>query len=172
MATFQNLTKQLAQLDMERAKVLKELREKPEFVLKFIQEKIALMVGKFYATPNADLIYKVKAGIVKTVPKESYVNEGPHGTIKRVPVKGHDYVCELEITKYGIAGDVFETVYRISSPEMPKDVTKWLEMGNAEISVGKARDYMTKALHAEKKKLADEKKKIDDRIKEINKQLV
>lgn len=62
---YKALKLSIAKVDMECAELIKKLRATPLFALELIRERIALMIGKYFSTPNQDLIYKIKSGTVE-----------------------------------------------------------------------------------------------------------
>jgi hypothetical protein len=152
------LNARLAALDMERAEIVKQIRENPTFAVHFIKHKIKNIIDKYFDTPNKDLIYRVNSADVKlTTNFDHYV-----GSVKSKTVK--NYTVSMLVTKYDKKGQSFASSYEITAAELPKDVEKWLTMGNSELSQADAKSYITSALIAEKKAL-------QARITEINSKL-
>lgn len=156
----------IARIDMERAELVKKLRATPKFALELINERLKLLFGKYFSTPNSELIYNIVSGtveylsIIKPLSTTQRTNNRVLSKSKEL-FPAMEYVVVLNITKYDKTGKSTPSTYKINSSELPKDVDKWLYMGNSEISKGEAKDYLTKALNAEKKAL-------EARIKEIN----
>jgi len=161
---FDKIKSRIAEIDMERAILLKRLRENSEFAMALIKERILLMIGTFYSTPNINLIYCVNGGdvTITTKKKPTRLSYSATGYKKDDVIK--EYTVTLNITKYETTGEALKTTYKIVSEELPKDVDKWLCMGNSVITKGQAKDYLTKSLNAEKKAL-------EARIKQINETL-
>lgn len=152
------LNSRLAAIDMERAEIVRQIRENPTYATQYIKQKIANIVGKYFDTPNKDLIYFVKNASVKfTTNLQRSV-----GSVKSKTLKKYEVI--INVTKYDKTGQSFESVYEIVSPELPKDVDKWLTMGNSVLLDTDAKKYINMALIAEKKAL-------QARITEINSKL-
>ncbi len=152
------LNSRLAVIDMERAEIVRQIRENPTYAVQFIKNKFTGLVGKYFDTPNKDLIYRVNSAEVKlTTNLQRSVGSAKSKTLK-------NYTVSMKVTKYDKTGQSFESAYEIMSGELPKDVEKWLTMGNSELSQADAKKYITAALVAEKKAL-------QARITEINSKL-
>lgn len=141
------LLKEINMLDMKRAELYVELRANSEYCLNYINLAIAKLVGKYYKTPNDNLIYGVNSGKVEAVKQE------------------RGYKAVLSVTKYDASGASTESTYEITSPTLPKNVDSWLTMGNEEVSAKDAKKYITTALLVEKKKLEERIKEIEKKIK-------
>lgn len=153
------LNARLAAIDMERAEIVRQIRENPAFAVHFIKHKIAAIIGKYFDTPNKDLIYYVKNASVKfTTNLQRSVGSAKSKTLKK-------YEVIINVTKYDKTGQSFEFVYEIVSSELPKDVDKWLTMGNSQVTSSDAKKYITSALIVEKKALQARIAEINAKIK-------
>lgn len=159
------LTARIAAIDMERAKLLKQIRENPVFAVQNIKEKIASIIGKYYDTPNKEVIYTIISGDVKLESSQRRIV----GTTSFKTFK--TFTVDLKIVKYDKTGQNYNSSYLLRSAELPKDVLSWLTMGNTELTKDKAKQYIIASLKEEKKKLEEEKKKIDERIKLLTSKL-
>ena len=152
------LTVRLAVIDMERAEIIRQIRENSSYAVHYIKQKCASIIGKYFDTPNKDLVYYVTSAEVSYEAKKSATRGSTKPTILKL------YKVFLKVTKYDKTGQSFESQYKIISGELPKDVDKWLTMGNSQVTATDAKKYITSALIVEKKAL-------QARIAEINSKL-
>lgn len=144
------ITARLAKLDMERAELLKQIRNNTAFAIQHIKDKISRNIGKYYKAYKGDAVYVINSA---------------HVVLSKRGSEGKMYVVTLWVTKFDTSGQSHDSKYDLSSPELPKDVDMWLTMGNTEMPLSEAKSYVTAALLAEKKALQSKIDVINKKLK-------
>lgn len=142
----------ISKIDMERAELLKQIRNNVVYAVQHIKDNITKIIGKYYKTPNDDVVYNVLSGDV-------VLNSTMPGVVK------NKYAVTLNVTKFNRLGTSYDTTYNITTPELPKDVHNWLCMGNVEMTPAEAKQYITASLIAEKKALQEKLAEINEKLK-------
>lgn len=162
--TMESIQRQIALLDMERAKLYKQLRETPAYSVKYIREEIQKIVSKYFAYKmTKDKIYIIVSGDVthKATPK-------PRSTTKKI-INTYNVVLKAKV--YDKEGKSNDTEYRLSVDELPANVQNFLSMGNSIIDLTTAKNFMGAALKEEKILLQAKLKETNARLAEIDKVL-
>ena len=172
--TLVELNSQLAKVDMQRAEILKKLKANPQYVLAYLKERATLIIGNFYQTQNLDVVYSVNSIDVKKITEKEVVINSSSTTktryIKSVDIKKKKIICDeycvvLTITKYNRDGSMIEDGYVLLSPEMPRDVDKWLTIGNSKIDANDAKIFINMAIQEEIKKHEAKVKELKAKLK-------